>query len=615
MACRRRWLAVMSLMNETRMNSIVKLRKNKIILLVSALLAGPASAELFTQYSFEETTGTVAVDSVGSTQAAFDGAGLGTGLSQDTVNFREGSSSLYFDGVSMSRLHLTNVSDPARGLLGDGAPVGNTAHWDATIMYWMKADINSQQDGVARVLESRWGGGTRLIMRADSNAFDGTGMRIDNAQGHVGYIETDPFDGNWHHVAMVIDQADDGDGSGGIQIYLDGALEVNLAPGPAHFALGPETFLGSWHTLDNREGSFYTGNLDDFRIYRDEKLTAQEIIQAAEVDTTLADLKIRYEFEEPTGTVPVDTRGFSVAAFDGSGLGTGLSRDAVNFKQGSSSLYFDGVSMSRLHLTNVSDPTRGLLGDGAPVGNTAHWDATIMYWMKADTVDPGSSSQRVIESMWGGNLRLGMRADTGDGDGDGMRVQLDSGYVGSPGNTPSSGVFDGEWHHVAMVIDQADDGDGSGGIQVYLDGALEVNLPAGAPHFALGPDTFLGSWHTPDGREGDFYKGNLDDFRIYRSRKMSQAEIQLIFNDISLPPNLEITEFDYNSGTDTVTLTWRSNPGVGYAVWYSGDLLTWPGDIGDNILGEAGETTTYSAILGDFGLVNESELFFRVEEE
>ena len=96
---------------------------------------------------------------------------------------------------------------------------------------------------------------------------------------------------------------------------------------------------------------------------------------------------------------------------------------------------------------------------------------------------------------------------------------------------------------------------------------------------------------------------------------MSQAEIQLIFNDISLPPNLEITEFDYNSGTDTVTLTWRSNPGVGYAVTYSGDLLTWPGDIGDNILGEAGETTTYSAILGDFGLVNESELFFRVEEE
>ena len=581
------------------------------------LASGTASAALFAQYSFEETTGTVPVDSIGSTQAAFDGSGLGTGLSQDTVNFKQGSSSLYFDGVSMSRLHLTNTSNPTRGLLGDGAPVGNTAHWDATIMYWMKADTVDPGSSSQRVIESFWGN-FRLGMRADTGDGDGDGMRVQLDSGYVGSPGNTPssgvFDGEWHHVAMVIDQADDGDGSGGVQVYLDGALEVNLPAGAPHFALGPDTFLGSWHTPDGREGDFYKGNLDDFRVYRDEKLTAQEIIQAAGVDTTLADLKIRYEFEEPTGTVPVDTRGFSVAAFDGSGLGTGLSQDTVNFKQGSSSLYFDGVSMSRLHLTNTSNPTRGLLGDGAPVGNTAHWDATIMYWMKADTVDPGSSSQRVIESFWG-NFRLGMRADTGDGDGDGMRVQLDSGYVGSPGNTPSSGVFDGEWHHVAMVIDQADDGDGSGGVQVYLDGALEVNLPAGAPHFALGPDTFLGSWHTPDGREGDFYKGNLDDFRIYRSRKMSQAEIQLIFNDISLPPNLEITEFDYNSGTDTVTLTWRSNPGVGYAVTYSGDLLTWLGDIDDNILGEAGETTTYSAILGDFGLVNESELFFRVEEE
>ena len=330
--------------------------------------------------------------------------------------------------------------------------------------------------------------------------------------------------------------------------------------------------------------------------------------------TASAALFAQYSFEETTGTVPVDSIGSTQAAFDGSGLGTGLSQDTVNFKEGSSSLYFDGVSMSRLHLTNTSNPTRGLLGDGAPVGNTAHWDATIMYWMKADTVDPGSSSQRVIESFWG-NFRLGMLAQA-----PGMRVSLQSGSLPAP--LPANGYvghltnpFDGNWHHVAMVIDQSDDGDGSGGIQVYLDGALEIDLAAGPTNFALGPDTFLGSWHTPDGREGDFYKGNLDDFRIYRSRKMSQAEIQLIFNDISLPPNLEITEFDYNSGTDTVTLTWRSNPGVGYAVTYSGDLLTWLGDIDDNILGEAGETTTYSAILGDFGLVNESELFFRVEEE
>ena len=243
--------------------------------------------------------------------------------------------------------------------------------------------------------------------------------------------------------------------------------------------------------------------------------------------TASAALFAQYSFEETTGTAPVDSTGNTTAAILGAG---GLTRDTVNFREGSSSLHFNGaISSSVVQVGNTSNPLRGLMGDGAPVvGNTAHWDATIMYWMRSDTINPGESTQRVVESRWG-NTRLIMRGDAGAGDGDGMRLDLNDGFRGNPGDTASAGIFDGQWHHIAMVIDQADDGSSTEGVTLYLDGVSQPLFNAAGPaNFAMGPgaEFGLGGFNLADGRTGAFYAGNLDDFRIYRGDLLSQAEIQ-----------------------------------------------------------------------------------------
>jgi hypothetical protein len=242
--------------------------------------------------------------------------------------------------------------------------------------------------------------------------------------------------------------------------------------------------------------------------------------------TASAALFAQYSFEETTGTAPVDSTGNTTAAILGAG---GLTRDTVNFREGSSSLHFNGaISSSVVQVGNTSNPLRGLMGDGAPVGNPAHWDATIMYWMRSDTINPGESTQRVVESRWG-NTRLIMRGDAGAGDGDGMRLELNDGYRGNPGDTASAGIFDGQWHHIAMVIDQADDGSSTEGLTFYLDGVSQPLFNAAGPaNFAMGPgaEFGLGGYNLADGRTGGFYAGNLDDFRIYRGDLLSQAEIQ-----------------------------------------------------------------------------------------
>jgi hypothetical protein len=78
-----------------------------------------------------------------------------------------------------------------------------------------------------------------------------------------------------------------------------------------------------------------------------------------------------------------------------------------------------------------------------------------------------------------------------------------------------------------------------------------------------------------------------------------------------------ITEINYlpDAVEPTVTLTWTSSPGKGYAVTYSTDMVNWDSDLDDGVVGDEGETTTREFDLSEFPqLISEAKVFFRVEE-
>ena len=82
-----------------------------------------------------------------------------------------------------------------------------------------------------------------------------------------------------------------------------------------------------------------------------------------------------------------------------------------------------------------------------------------------------------------------------------------------------------------------------------------------------------------------------------------------------------ITRIDYDSLADTVALTWRKSGAASYIAKYSTDMTDWGSDMGDGFTEALDEipgdpdTITVTFELVDFSIDNETELFFRIEEE
>lgn len=75
-----------------------------------------------------------------------------------------------------------------------------------------------------------------------------------------------------------------------------------------------------------------------------------------------------------------------------------------------------------------------------------------------------------------------------------------------------------QWHHIAVTYDSA-----TGKIQFYIDGKLDAVRQYDVPRpVTVGP-AWIGGWN----RESRWYRGSLDDIRIY-NRVLSAPEIQIL---------------------------------------------------------------------------------------
>jgi hypothetical protein len=106
----------------------------------------------------------------------------------------------------------------------------------------------------------------------------------------------------------------------------------------------------------------------------------------------------------------------------------------------------------------------------------------------------------------------------------------------------------------------------------------------------------------------DTQVGYVDEIRVGNSFG------DVVGGTIASSSLLQITKIAYTPGDPSVLLTWNSKEGTSYAVRYSRDMVNWDFDLDDAVLGTA-DSTTQTFNLSEFGIENETKLYFRVEKQ
>ncbi len=225
--------------------------KKLICLAFSVFMVGlalPSRAEedpnLVGWWRFNEGSGTIAADSSGNERH---------GVLVDGPQ--------WVDGVHGSGLELDGGQHVAvsgyEGILGSHPR--STCAW-----------INVGKTSASIITWGPAGSGTKWIMRTHNGP---AALRVECGQSYI-YGTTDLVDGEWHHVAGVLED----DGSPDVEeikLYVDGVVDETGAanPRPVNTASGVELRIA--YDLNNT-GRTYQGLMDDVRIY-DRALSAEEI--------------------------------------------------------------------------------------------------------------------------------------------------------------------------------------------------------------------------------------------------------------------------------------------------------------------------------------------------
>jgi uncharacterized repeat protein (TIGR01451 family) len=226
--------------------------------------------------------------------------------------------------------------------------------------------------------------------------------------------------------------------------------------------------------------------------------------------TPPANMTAWWPLDETSGTTAADIAGFP-------NDGTHVNGPTPASGKVAGALRFDGVDDH----VRVSDHAELDVGTG---------NFTLDAWVRTQAssgvvvlVDKRSGPTPLGYSLFLANGRLGFQMANGVGSSSCAPTPTPGvacvNYVAS---APS--VADGQWHHVAAVVDRAN---ATSGVRLYVDG---VQVFAGAPltgNLDNASDLYLGM-RTPAQQGGGFFPGDLDEVELF-NRALSQQEIQAIF--------------------------------------------------------------------------------------
>ncbi|MCH1507631.1 MAG: LamG domain-containing protein, partial [Akkermansiaceae bacterium] len=318
----------------------------------------------------------------------------------------------------------------------------------------------------------------------------------------------------------------------------------------------------------------------------------------------LADSPIVYfEFDETSGTTAANS-GSTGAANDGT-IGTDGGAVTINqasFAGGGTAYNFDGG-----HVLAAALPS-----------SLTEW--TIAAWVNWD---PAKTTASNIfgndQGGWNDDVLFGIGAEGGSQGVPGGSVGLI--HQGNPGTTRDfvgSPMSDSVWHHVVVTASTT-----NSELILYVDGVevakneilnngVTMNGGANGDPGTIGtPFLSVGAARAAVDPGFRSFDGLIDEFAIYGT--VLGADAILAHYTAGTSPGLteiNITNIDYNRETDTVSITWTSEPGRTYGLFYSQDLTDWGTDVDDSIPSQ-GDTTVFEF---PNPVSEANKIFFRVEK-
>ncbi|OPZ30027.1 MAG: Laminin G domain protein [Lentisphaerae bacterium ADurb.BinA184] len=356
-----------------------------------------------------------------------------------------------------------------------------------TIEAWVKPEAFTPATGIFR----------NLVRKGDT----GWGLALDDGGALRYWVSDNPaealsstgtvVDGEWQHVAVAVDALNNT-----VAFYINGQPAGSVESNVINNTATPLVIGRKGPTVD---GGYFKGVMDEVRVW-DHARTAAQIGQFANIQLPAATTDGLIAYWNCNDGLGWEAGDRSVNGLDAALMSPDLTDwtygPMAPFRTGMYALEFDGVDdyLQLPHDANLNFVNR----------------LTIEAWVcpeAKDSADPDEFMRTIV--MKGDNLDDGGTVLTGYG------LALDrNGYLRFwTGPTPaellqSSGqVADGEWHHVAVVVDGT-------GTFFYIDGQ-----PAGtsAVH-VLNNNTeklYIGRQGTSAGTARGHYKGILDELRIW----------------------------------------------------------------------------------------------------
>lgn len=165
------------------------------------------------------------------------------------------------------------------------------------------------------------------------------------------------------------------------------------------------------------------------------------------------------------------------------------------------------------------------MGDGALL-----FDGVDDYVQAEEYAGIGGSGDRTCAAWI--RTRAGGAIVTWGGDGSRWAVLVEDGLLrveaGGASITGSTAINDGQWHHVAAVSDTANVSD----VRLYVDGRRDLpgKVDSGSISTSSQGRVTLGTY----GEDGPFFKGLIDDVRIYETA-LTDAAVEAVYTRAKYP--------------------------------------------------------------------------------
>ncbi len=411
----------------------------------------------------------------------------------------------------------------------------------------------------------------------------------------------------WHHLVGVFDRSGSTYGTADqVLFYVDNQLTAStvlpdvfltgytIANATTEFIMGGQNESGTAYNLN--------GYLDDVAVYRG-------AISATQVNTLYTASTL--DASTLSGVTPVAIHNFVTNRNQGN-LAT-MADDYGSHEGVLVGTATQATDPIRGKVLDITDPEGGRSTDYLTYGDVLDpmdSDYTVSFWFKLDS--DGFSPTLVAK---------GSNYSSGDGGWKTSYITAD-GAIFVRGNHGDDGAkigfrkpidretFFGEWHHMAMVIDQDE-----GVIKAYLDGVGSYDGFGLANGWELINDTYVYTFTPGDvfqddsgnpvpcndltvggGKAGDPLGGQVDDLAIW-TRALTEAEILGIFDGTLTIPTAPDIPGDTNGdqvvdATDAATLAdnWGADVGAGgFAA----------GDFNDDGVVDAADAAILAANWGD----------------